>query len=120
MKAKYIKKIRQLEKEYEKALKEHKPIRAKWISLLIFAYTLINDRKEIKEKYFPNYRGEWEKQNVLLDRQHKRILDGEADMRKIYELVHDKCYREKTEDHVNKLTVDDIIVIDNILSKYVK
>ncbi len=120
MKAKYIKKIRQLEKEYEKALKEHKPIRAKWISLLIFAYTLINDKKEIKEKYFPNYRGEWEKQNVLLDRQHKRILDGEADMRKIYELVHDKCYREKTDDHVNKLTVDDIIVIDNILSKYVK
>ena len=120
MKAKYIKKIRQLEKEYEKAVKEHKPIRAKWISLLIFTYTLINDRKEIKDKYFPNYRREWEKQNVLLDRQHKRIMDEEADMRKIYEIVHDKCYREKTDDHINKLTVDDIIEMDKILSKYMK
>lgn len=120
MKAKYIKKLRQLDKEHVKAIKENKPIKAKWISLLIFVYTLINDRKEIKDKYFPNYRGEWEKQNVLLDAQHKRILDGEADMRKIYEKIHDKCYREKTDDHVNKLTVDDIIEIDKILSKYVK
>ena len=120
MKAKYIKKIRQLEKEYEKAVKEHKPIRAKWISLLIFTYTLINDRKEIKEKSFPNYRKEWEKQNILIDRQHKRILDNESDIKKVYEIIHEKCYREKTDDHVNKLTVDDIIRIDDILSKYVK
>lgn len=120
MKAKYIKKMRQLEKEHEKATKENKPIRAKWISLLIFVYTLINDRKEIKEKYFPNYRKEWEKQNILLDRQHKRIMDSESDMRKIYDMIHDKCYREKTDDHVNKLTVDDIIRINDILNKYVK
>lgn len=120
MKAKHIKKIRQLEKEHEKAIKENKPIRAKWISLLIFAYTLIKDRKEIKEKYFPNYKGEWEKQNILLDRQHKRIMDSESDMRKIYDMIHDKCYREKTDDHVNKLTVDDIIEIEKTLAKYTK
>ena len=120
MKAKYIKKLRQLDKEHAKAIKENKPIKAKWISLLIFVYTLINDRKEIKDKYFPNYRGEWEKQNVLLSAQHKRILDEEADMRKIYEKIHDECYREKTDDYVNKLTADDIIEIDKILSKYIK
>ena len=120
MKAKYIKKLRRLDKAQAKATKERKPIKAFWYGVLIFVYTLINDRKEIKDKYFPNYRGEWEKQNVLLDAQHKRILDGEADMRKIYEKIHDKCYREKTNDHVNKLTVDDIIEMDKILSKYIK
>ena len=120
MKSKYIKKIRRLDKLQVKATKERKPIKAFWYGVLIFIYTLINDRKEIKNKYFPNYREEWEKQNILLDGQHKRILDGEADMRKIYKKIHDKCYIEKTNDHINNLTVDDIIEIDKILSKYVK
>ena len=92
MKAKYFKKLRLLEKERKKAEKENRKIRIKWI----------------------------EKQNVLLDVQHKRILDSEADIKKIYEIIHEKCYREKTDDYINKLSVDDIIRINDILNKYVK
>ena len=120
MKAKYFKKLRLLEKERKKAEKENRKIRIKWIDFLIFLHILINNKDEITTKYFPNYRGEWEKQNVLLDVQHKRILDSEADIKKIYEIIHEKCYREKTDDYINKLSVDDIIRINDILNKYVK
>lgn len=97
MKRKEMEKVIRVE-DYERKMRlaraDKKYIKTLYYKFILFFITLFDDINKIKNSI--DYKGEWEKQNIELDRKKKRITELEKAHDDLYEVI-DKKEAEKRE-----------------------